>query len=165
MRNLSELRAQAFDHTLNGVIITDPSQADNPIVDVNKAFEDITGYSRKEVLGLNCRFLQAYDTRQDGLVALRLAIHRTEKCKIVVKNYRKDGSMFWNELTVIPTTDVNGKIVNYLGVMQDITAAHNVLASLTKTVQQLEQVNAIMVERELQLLGLKQEINNLKNFS
>lgn len=159
---LSNIRAIAFDHTLNGVAITDPTQPDNPIIDVNKTFETLTGYSRQEALGQNCRFLQAHDSRQDGLAELRLAIHRQEECKVVVKNYRKDGTLFWNELSVIPIKQEDGTVVRYLGVMQDVTTAHNVLASLTKTVQQLEQVNAMMVDRELQLLGLKNELAALK---
>ncbi|MBC7707667.1 PAS domain-containing protein [Polaromonas sp.] len=160
--NLSEIRARAFDHTLNGVVITDPTKPDNPIIDVNKTFETLTGYTRDEVLGRNCRFLQAYNARQEVLAELRLAIHRNEECKVVLKNYRKDGSMFWNELTIIPIVEDNGTVLSYLGVIQDITSAHNVLASLSKTVEQLEQVNAMMVDRELQLLGLKKELNALK---
>ncbi len=159
---LPEIRARAFDHTLNGVVITDPNQPDNPIIDVNRTFETLTGYSRQELLGRNCRFLQGKDTRQSGLAELRLAVHRHEGCKVIIKNYRKDGSMFWNELSVVPIVEDDGRIIRYLGVMQDVTTAHNVLASLTKTVEQLEQVNVMMVDRELQLLGLRNEIEKLK---
>ncbi len=163
-RNLSNIRAQAFDYTINGVVITDYTHSDNPIIDVNKTFEAMTGYSRGEILCRNCRFMQAYDNRQPGLTKLRLALYHQEECKVELKNYRKDGSMFWNELTVIPIFK-NAKLAYYLGIMEDVTAAHNVLASLTKTVEQLDQVNAMMVHRELQLLGLKQQIIDLKELT
>ena len=162
--DLSKIRSIAFDHTLNGVVITDPALPDNPIIDVNKTFESLTGYSRQEILGRNCRFLQSHDNRQESLAELRLAIHRQEECKVILKNYRKDGAMFWNELTVVPIIEQD-KVVCYLGVMQDVTSAHNVLANLTKTVQQLEQVNAMLVERELQLSGLKKQINTLEKLT
>ena len=159
--DIIRIRAQAYDHTINGVVVTDPTMPDNPIIDVNRTFETLTGYNRDELLGRNCRFMQAHDSRQTTLVELRLALHRQEELTVELRNYRKDGSMFWNKLTVIPIFKSN-KLAYYLGIMQDVTVAHNVLASLTKTVEQLEQVNAMMVDRELQLLGLKRELQSLK---
>ena len=156
------IRARAYDYTSNGIIITDARQPDNPIIDVNHAFERMTGYARSEVLGRNCRFLQSNDNRQEPLAKLRLALHRQKSTRIVLKNYRKDGSMFWNELVVSPVLDADNSLSYFIGILQDVSAQQMVLANLTKTNEQLETLNALMVERNLQLIAAKHELLVLK---
>ncbi|MCB1806613.1 MAG: EAL domain-containing protein [Candidatus Competibacteraceae bacterium] len=116
--------------TSNGVVITDPHQPDNPMVSVNPAFTQITGYSAEEVLGRNCRFLQGIDRDQSEVHTLRAAIARQQACTIVLRNYRKDGSLFWNELFISPSRDAMGRITHYIGVMNDITERQSYEAQL-----------------------------------
>ena len=105
----------------NGVAISDPNLPDNPLVYVNEVFEKMTGYSREESLGRNCRFLQRDDRDQLSLVVLREAIALQKECQVVVRNYRKDGTMFWNEVTIAPVFDNQGAIQYFVGVQNDIT--------------------------------------------
>lgn len=115
------LRERAIDASLNGIVLTDPNQPNNPIVYVNPAFERITGYSSSEVVGRNCRFLQGDERDQPGLAELREAIREQRECRVVLKNYRKDGTLFWNELSVSPVFDERGRLIRFVGVQDDIT--------------------------------------------
>jgi PAS domain S-box-containing protein len=115
------IRDRAISEASSGVIITDFRRQDNPIVYVNPAFLEITGYALNEIIGRNCRFLSADDTDQEGLKEVRAAISSGRSCKVVVRNYRKDRSMFWNELTISPVHDREGKISHYVGIQNDIT--------------------------------------------
>ena len=107
--------------TSNGIVITDPTQADNPIIYVNPGFERITGYSCEEAIGKNCRFLQGKDRNQPALEELRRAIKAEQSCSVTLRNYRKDGSLFWNELTISPVRNTWGKLTHYIGIQTDIT--------------------------------------------
>ena len=104
-RSAEELRRlldRAVTASSNGIVITDPSLPDNPIVYVNPAFVATTGYSTEVALGRNCRFLQGADRDQPALEELRAAIREGRECRVVLRNYRSDGSLFWNELYVAP---------------------------------------------------------------
>lgn len=105
----------------SSIVITDPTQPDNPIIHVNPAFERITGYSAEEVLGRNCRFLQGEDREQTGLDELRAAIRAGRECRVVLCNYRKDGERFFNELHVSPVHDESGALIGFVGVQNDVT--------------------------------------------
>lgn len=124
MRSPDRLRIleRAVDSARNGIIITDPSLPDNPIVYANKAFLQLTGYELDDVLGRNCRFLQGADTKQEHLELVRSAIASARPITALLKNYRKDGTPFWNELSVSPIFDAHGKLINFIGVQHDVTA-------------------------------------------
>lgn len=115
------LRDRAMAACRNGILITDVLQPDNPIIYANPAFERMTGYSRQEVLGRNCRFLQNDDRQQEGLAALRAAIRQGREHQAVLRNYKKDGTLFWNELSLAPVRDEQGRLTHYIGVLDDIT--------------------------------------------
>src|SRR5580692_6322918 len=85
-----------------GVVLIDAQGADHPVIYVNPAFEALTGYSAAELIGRNLRLLQADDREQDGRHRLRDALSRGETCRVLLRNYRKDGTLFWNEMTVLP---------------------------------------------------------------
>ena len=91
------LMFQAVEAARNGVVITDPRRADNPIIYTNPAFTQITGYAADEILGHNCRFLQGEDNAQPALADVRLAIKERRCITAVLRNYRKDNSRFFNE--------------------------------------------------------------------
>ena len=112
---------RAVESARNGVVITDPNQPDNPIVYANPAFERISGYSAEEVLGRNCRFLQRHDTEQPALEEVRVAVREGRECRVVVRNYRKNGTLFWQELSISPVRDDRGRITHFVGVQDDVT--------------------------------------------
>jgi PAS domain S-box-containing protein len=123
-RSSEELRRmldRAVAASSNGILITDPNLPDNPIVYVNPAFVKTTGYSMEEAIGRNCRFLQGEDRGQPALEELRVAIREGRGCQVVLRNYRKDGTLFWNELYVSPVHDEAGRLVNFVGVQNDVT--------------------------------------------
>lgn len=107
----------------NGIIITDPHQHDNPIVYVNPAFEANSGYAFDEVVGRNCRFLQREDRKQPGLDQLRACIADQRPCTTTIRNYRKDGSMYWVRMHIFPLHDQYGRLLNFAGFLQDVTDA------------------------------------------
>ena len=111
----------AVRSSANGIVITDATAPGHPIVYVNPAFEHMTGYSAGEVLGENCRFLQGNDRDQPALDELRAALGEERECRAVLRNYRKDGTLFWNELHVSPVYDEEGRLVNFVGVQDDVT--------------------------------------------
>jgi PAS domain S-box-containing protein len=112
---------RAVTASTNSIVITDPNQPDDPLVYVNPAFERTTGYPAEEALGRNCRFLQGEDHDQPALEELRTAIYEERHCTVVLRNYRKDGTLFWNELSVYPVRDEKGHMTNFVGVQNDVT--------------------------------------------
>ena len=115
------LLERAVTASTNSISITDPNRPDNPLVYVNPAFERTTGYAAEEVLGRNCRFLQGKDRDQPALGELRAAIREERHCTVVLRNYRKNGTLFYNELSVYPVRDENDRVMNFVGVQNDIT--------------------------------------------
>lgn len=134
---MRRLLDRAVAASSNGILITDARLPDNPIVYVNPAFERISGYSLEESRGRNCRFLQGDDRDQPALDELRRAIREGEERRVVLRNYRKDGTPFWNELYVSPVFDEAGRLTNFVGVQNDITERKRVQEALRKSEQQL----------------------------
>ncbi|MEA5477139.1 PAS domain S-box protein [Pseudanabaena galeata UHCC 0370] len=116
-----QLRERAIAASSNGIVITDATQPNNPMIYVNPSFERITGYSAAEVLGRDCRFLQGGDRNQIGLLDLHNAIKEKRECHAVLLNYRKDGTPFWNDLYIAPVFNDHGDLTNYIGIQTDIT--------------------------------------------
>jgi PAS domain S-box-containing protein len=104
-----------------GQMLVDATDPEGPIVWVNKRFEKMTGYSAAEVIGRNARFLQGDDRDQKGLKELRRAIRDQREISVLVRNYRKDGSMFLNDLTITPVRNDQGRVIQFSGVLQDVT--------------------------------------------
>lgn len=118
----SALMLCAIESARNGIVITDPSREDNPIIYTNPAFTEITGYSADEILGVNCRFLQGTDREQPALHELRRAVKEVRPVTTILRNYRKDGSRFFNELTVSPVKNASGELLAFVGIQNDISA-------------------------------------------
>jgi PAS domain S-box-containing protein len=115
------LKSSALQSASNGIIITDALKSDNPIIYFNSAFQRLTGYSEKEILNHNCRFLQGKDREQNPLKILRKAINKGESCQVTLRNYKKDGTMFWNDLYIMPIINAKGIITNFIGIQNDVT--------------------------------------------
>ena len=142
-----ELLALAVDQSHDGVTVADAQRQGFPLIYVNRGFERLTGYTSDEIVGNSYRILQGTDTVQPGLDIIRAAVAKGEGCLVTLRNYRKDGSMFWNELSISPVHDTDGNLTHYIGIQKDVTA--RVLLE-----QHLSQSN-------LDLQTLNQQLNTL----
>jgi PAS domain S-box-containing protein len=115
------LYSQALDCTSNGVVISDMTLPGQPVFYANPAFHRITGFDPGEAIGRNCGFLQRGDTAQPEIDVLRQAVVRGEGASVVLRNYRKDGTLFFNELAISPVTAPDGVVRHYVGVLNDVT--------------------------------------------
>ena len=136
------LRDRSINSATNGILIADARQPDVPTVYCNAAFEKITGYAAEEVLGQNCRFLQGTDHQQPGLDTVRLALRQGTEAKAELRNYRKDGSLFWNELYIAPVRDPQGELTHFIGIQTDITQRKHQEIELANKTRELAQSNA-----------------------
>lgn len=116
-----ELLAQAVDQSHDGITIADATLDDFPLIYVNAGFEHMTGYSSAELLGKSMRILQGSDTDQDEVAVLREALHQGNNCQVTLLNYRKDGSMFWNDLSISAIRDSTGALTHFVGIQKDVT--------------------------------------------
>ncbi len=120
---MSDFDAELYRRTLEispeGVALVDAQAPDNPVIYVNPSFEALTGYASAELLGRNLRLLQGDDREQDGRHRLREAFKLGESCRVLLRNYRKDGSLFWNEMTIMPLKDAQGRTTHYAGHYRD----------------------------------------------
>ncbi|WP_338739562.1 PAS domain S-box protein [Haloplanus salilacus] len=112
---------RSMDEAPIGITITDPSQEDNPIIYVNDRFRELTGYSDAESLGRNCRFLQGEATDPKPVARMREAVDNEAPVSVELRNYRNDGTEFWNRVSIAPVRDDDGSVVNYVGFQQDIS--------------------------------------------
>jgi PAS domain S-box-containing protein len=115
------LRERAIEASSAGIIITDARSKNNPIIYANPAFSQMTGYSREELIGLNPRILQGPETDPEAIATIRQALREGQPCLITLKNYRKNGTTFWNELFISPVRDSQGNLTHYIGVQTDVT--------------------------------------------
>lgn len=142
MGNINSLAVlkRAIDSSTTGVVIADNTLPDMPLTYVNPAFEQLTGYSVEFSVGKNCRFLQGPDTDQKQVDKIRAAIKAGTACKVILLNYKKDGTKFWNELSISPIEE-DGQVVGFVGVQDDITARIEVEQALVKAKQNAENAN------------------------
>lgn len=119
MNTQIQLLEAMLDGSKVGTIVTDPEKEDNPIIYANQTFTEMTGYDKEELLGRNCRFLQGRETAPDAVDQIRQAVKGQEKTTVVLRNYRKDGTPFWNRLAIAPVT-VEEKLY-FIGTQTDIT--------------------------------------------
>ena len=115
------VRNRALEAAGNGLIIADAQHPNRPIIYTNHAFSQITGYGKSEVLGKNCRFLQNGDRDQKEIEIIREAIKKGHPCHEVLRNYKKDGTLFWNDLTITPLYNDQGSLTHFIGVQSDVT--------------------------------------------
>lgn len=124
------IQARSLEAAATGISICDMREADDPIVYVNSAFERLTGYSRDEVIGRNCRFLSALAPDQAELEEVRAALRAGRACTVVLRNFTKEGVLFWNELSLSPVLDERGLVTHYIGIQKDITESRRLAADI-----------------------------------
>ena len=132
---IPQVLAAILDECVNGITLADPDLEDAPIIYANKAFERLTGYSQAEIIGHNCRFLQGEDREQEGRLQISQAMQAHKAVEVTLRNYKKDGSLFYNHLKIVPLFDRKQRVLYYLGVQYDITSqvnANNEIKSLTQ---------------------------------
>ncbi len=130
--------AKILDSCVNGVTLADPDQEDLPLVYANKSFETITGYTQEETIGRNCRFLQGSEHDQEGVSQLREAIKNKKPVEVTLRNYRKNGELFYNHLNMTPLFDSHGNILYFLGVQYEITEQVRAAEEIKELKKQLE---------------------------
>ena len=134
------LKTRTMDEAPVGITIADATEPDMPLVYANAAFERITGYPPEYAVGRNCRFLQGDGTRDEPVARMREAIENDAATTVELRNYRRDGDLFWNEVTIAPLRDDDGEVTYYVGFQQDVTRR--------KRAEQAAARRAARIERE-----------------
>lgn len=124
------LLERIVDASEDGIVVAEQEGDDTILIYVNQGFERLTGYSADEILYQDCRFLQKGDHDQPGLDNIRQAIADQRPCREVLRNYRKDGSLFWNELSITPVFDEQDQLTYFIGVQKDVTQHMEALEEL-----------------------------------
>ncbi len=138
--------ATAVASVTSGIVICDATRPDLPITFVNAAFTRITGYGAEEAQGRNCRFLQGRDTDKETVERIRRALAQHRPATATIRNYRKDGKTFWNELNISPLFDAEGRVINWVGIMQDATSRMRTEDNLREAKNQAEIANRTKTE-------------------
>ena len=144
----ARLLQRMVDASQDGIVVAEQEGEDNILIYVNNAFETLTGYSRDDILYQDCRFLQAGDRDQQGLQLIREAIASGLPTRQVLRNYRKDGTHFWNELSITPVFNENDKLTYFIGVQKDVTQQ-------VKAQQRVAQLEAQLAAVQAELQALK----------
>ncbi len=171
------LHDRALGASSCGITIADARLPDMPLIYINDSFCRITGYDHAEVVGRNCRFLQGADRAQPALRDLRAALQAGRDSTVTLRNYRRDGTPFWNELFTSPIFDDSGTLTHFIGVQTDVTArveAQNALeherGELERAITQLRHTQAMLIHAEKMnalgqmVAGIAHEINNPLSF-
>ncbi|MHA6492763.1 PAS domain-containing protein [Pseudomonas borbori] len=132
----------------DGIVVAEQEGDDNILIYANPAFERLTGYASDDILYQDCRFLQAGDRDQPGLQAIREAVKANQPCRQIIRNYRKDGSPFWNELSITPVFNEGDQLTYYIGIQKNVT----------EQVMAQERVK----ELEIEVAALRTELASLK---
>jgi PAS domain S-box-containing protein len=139
-----------MESTSCGISIADVSEPEMPLIYLNKAFTEMTGYSAEEVLGQNCRFLQDEDRDQEARHTIRKAIDTGESCTVILKNYTKEGKPFWNELIISPVHNEQGNLTHYVGIQNDVTEREDARMEVISQRDRLEELN----EEKNRIMGI-----------
>lgn len=116
-----ELAHLVLEHCGAPIVVADARHPDYPVIAINSAFERMSGYGREDIVGRNCRLLQGSEVQPEAKAHIRRALSRGEPARVLLRNYRKDGSLYWNQLDLAPLRDERGEVTHYIGVQNDVT--------------------------------------------
>lgn len=137
----AELLQLLVEASNDGIVIAEQEGDENILIYANSAFQRLTGYSSEDTLYQDCRFLQGDDRDQAGLEVIREAIRTFHPCRQIIRNYRKDGSAFWNELSITPVFNEADQLTYFIGVQKDVSVevqASERVRELEDKVEQLQ---------------------------
>ena len=140
----SDLTRHALSTTTEGITISDCLLPDDPLIYVNEGFEKLTGYTAEEVLGKNCRFLQGTQEDREAAEEIRAAITDQRPCLVELLNHRKDGTPFWNRLSITPVRNLAGDVTHFIGIQSDITNRKKAEEALSLAKDELQKTNEEM---------------------
>ncbi len=149
------LMDRAISASHNGVILTNATQPGNPVIYVNPAFERMTGYQTTEILGRNCAILQGPDTQPEAVQTIRTAISHRQDCHVTLRNYRKDGTPFWNQLFISPVFNDQGEATHFVGIQNDVTQRYQAELALQASEAQYRRI----VETAAEGIWILDELN------
>lgn len=132
------LKDRALDVAAEGITIADARLPDRPLIYVNEGFQRMTGYPVDEVLGRNCRFLQGTSTDPEATAEIRAALAEKRACVVEILNHRKDGTPFWNRLSITPVRDAAGEATHFIGIQSDVTARREAEEGLRRSKAAME---------------------------
>ena len=162
-----QLYDRALAATSSGIVIADARQPDCPIIYCNPSFERITGYCAREILGRNCRFLQGPDTDRTTVAHIRDALTLGRELQVTIKNYRKDGTAFWNKLSLSPVRDDRGNLTHFVGIQSDLSERIEVQEALQQANDQLQSILEAVpgivswISSDLRYLGVNRHLAKL----
>lgn len=134
----AQLLQSMIDASNDGIVVAEQEGDDTILIYVNAAFERLTGYARNEILYQDCRFLQGDDRDQLGRARIRLALAEGLPCREVLRNYRKDGSAFWNELSITPMHNAADQRTYFIGIQKDVSRQVELERALAQAQARLE---------------------------
>ncbi|QGZ31312.1 PAS domain-containing protein [Stutzerimonas stutzeri] len=138
----AKLLQRVIEASNDGIVVAEREGEDTILIYANTAFQRLTGYEADDILYQDCRFLQAGDRNQPGVAAIREAIRNNQPCRQIIRNYRKDGSAFWNELSITPVFNEADQLTYFIGVQKDVSReveAKQRVVELEAEVQRLEE--------------------------
>ncbi|MFJ3008278.1 PAS domain-containing protein [Pseudomonas fluorescens] len=150
----AELLKLMIETSNDGIVVAEQEGDENILIYANQAFQRLTGYSTDETLYQDCRFLQGDDREQPGLLAIREAIKNFQPCRQIIRNYRKDGSAFWNELSITPVFNDADQLTYYIGIQKDVTAQ-------VETSERVRQLEDEVENLKIQLAQLQRSISSI----
>ncbi|MEM7026709.1 MAG: EAL domain-containing protein [Pseudomonadota bacterium] len=148
-----KIRDRSIENFNVGIIISDALTPDNPIIYCNEHIKTITGYEPAELIGKNCRILQGNDHNQSALETIRTAMLNQGECHVQLRNYKKDGKLFWNDLKISPVFDEHENLTNYIAGVVDITDKKNTEERLNILSRAMESSDTpvIIIDRNLMI--------------
>ncbi|WP_416769509.1 PAS domain-containing protein [Pseudomonas sp. RHF3.3-3] len=149
----AELLKLMIESSNDGIVVAEQEGDEHILIYANQAFQHLTGYSIDDTLYQDCRFLQGDDRDQPGIAAIREAIKNFQPCRHIIRNYRKDGRVFWNELSITPVFNDEDQLTYYIGIQKDVT----VQVEASERARQLE---AEVEDLKIQLARLQRSISS-----
>jgi len=130
----------------DGIVVAEQEGDDNILIYANPAFERLTGYAVDDILYRDCRFLQGEDRDQPALQAIREAVKNNQPCRQIIRNYRKDGTPFWNELSITPVLNEADQLTYFIGIQKNVTAEVDALQRVEALEAEIRELKAKLAQ-------------------